>query len=126
MCPRRGDRVAAGVLTIAGLTCDGWGLANGCAILILGLIRWLIVRQYRTALDTATQIPRPENAAVKAIWILPSGKAVTIYAPRNIIVDCILTNPTPYNGLALKVIKALGWISFGVHIIALGMANLVD
>ena len=45
------------VLFIAGVTKDWWGVANGIAMQMLGLTRWVTSEQYRASLDDAARAP---------------------------------------------------------------------
>jgi hypothetical protein len=115
----------APVLVFTCIMGDWWGFANTLSMLISVVVRRIVVGQNRLALDKAT-----ENAVamsvdtVKTFWTLPDGKAVTIIAPRGILIGCLLTTPRPPNPRLYNYSRILGWIGFGCHVITLGMATL--
>ena len=114
-------------IVVAVGTCDWFGLTNVFAMIISSIVRLLVVDQNRKAIDiAATQGLLLSSDIVKTFWILPNGKAVTMYAPRGVIINCFLTSPRPPHQRLYIGARYLGWISFGVHVITLGMACLVN
>jgi hypothetical protein len=67
--------------------------------------------------------PFPDVVIGQVFCILASGKADTMYAPRWIIVGCLLTTPRLRT---YQVSQALGRMAVTVHAVVLGMANLVS
>lgn len=61
---------------------------------------------------------------VKVFMTLPNGKAITIITTRGIVINCLLTTPRPPSPRLYSIALAAGWLVFGIHIIALGMATL--
>jgi hypothetical protein len=104
---------------------DWWGLANAVSMILSVLVRRSIVSQNRHAVDAAViEAQKITDENVTTFVTTPNGQAVTMYAPRMIVVNCFLTNPRPSNPTFYDTMRALGWVAFGVHIVALGMARL--
>ena len=115
------------ILVLAILMGDWWGLVNGLSMLISVLVRRTVVGQNRAALDLAASRGKDRSKEmVKTFWTLPTGTAITILAPRGIILDCLLTTPRPPHPRLYSLMRALGWLGFGCHVISLGMASLVS
>ena len=113
------------VLTVG--TYDWFGLANALGMTVSILVRWVVVNENRKAIDFAvSQGLRLSSDIVKTFWVLPNGKAITVYAPRGVIINCFLTSPRPRLASGYLLVRIFGWISFGVHIVTLGMACLVN
>ncbi|VUC37995.1 unnamed protein product, partial [Clonostachys rosea] len=110
---------------LAGLIGDWWGLANGIAILVGVLVRRFVLAQRRAAIDRAMdKALRTSDEPVKVFVTLPNGNAITISTTRGIVIDCLLTTPQPLEPHLYEVARSVGWLAFGAHIIALGMASL--
>lgn len=109
------------------LTHDWWGVTNAISMLVSVVVRCMLVKQNRAAVDRAALDGlNMSSAMVKTFWTLPSGKAVTIHVPRGVLIQCLLTSPRPPNPQLYHAARALGWLAFGCHIISLGMAALVN
>lgn len=77
---------------------DKWGVANAYALLATGLARGAIVMANRMAADTAALDGLQQSEeVVKTFWTLPDGKTVTIFAPRGVIINVLLSKPKPRN-----------------------------
>ncbi|RDW91629.1 hypothetical protein BP5796_02794 [Coleophoma crateriformis] len=114
-------------LTLAVLIYDWWGLANYVSMIVSVLVRLIVVEENWKALDTAADGAIVKTAQpVKTFWTLPDGNAVTIIAPRGVIMDCLLTTPRPPNLHLYNAARGLGWAAFAVHCVSLGMATLVS
>lgn len=106
---------------------DWWGLTNAISMGISVLVRKAVVSQNRQSIrDAATQKWKGPDDYISTFITLPSGQAVTVYAPRSIIVNCFLTNPRPPSPRVYIWMRALGWISFGIHVASIGMARLFN
>jgi hypothetical protein len=106
---------------------DIWGCLNVSALLLSVICRQGMVSQLRSAMDqTMCDFSSKPADAVKVFVTLPDGRAVTIYGSRSTVVNSLLKNPRPANPLLYKFLRGLGWVSFGVHAIALEMATLVN
>ena len=115
------------LLILAAVTHDMWGVANILSVMVSVAVRQRIVSQLRASLDrSVSAFVRDPGDAVKAFLTLPNGKAVTIYGPRMAVVGCLLTDPKPLNETVYLTLRSVGWVAFGVHIVALGMADLVN
>ncbi|KAA8567076.1 hypothetical protein EYC84_010149 [Monilinia fructicola] len=77
-----------GLLVIAILSSDGFGIANATAMAISVLVRWYLVRENMEGLDRAVlKVCRGPSTdyfdeRVKLLITLANGKLVTFYAPR--------------------------------------------
>ena len=115
------------LLLITILTTDWWGLANWAAMAISVIVRRVIISQNVAALDLATSKSNIRaNEPVKVLLSLPTGNVVTIRVPRGIVLHCLLTTPVPPSPQLYNFTRMVGWIGFGIHIIALGMSVLLN
>jgi hypothetical protein len=106
---------------------DWWGLVNSLSMAASVLVRKAILGQNRRTLDlAATKSKEHPDDIVKVFLTMPSGKAVSIHAPRLIVIDCLLTTPRPPHSWFYNGMRALGWVAFGSQIISLGMATLFN
>ncbi|RAL58226.1 hypothetical protein DID88_002275 [Monilinia fructigena] len=86
-----------GLLVIAILSSDGFGIANATAMAISVLVRWYLVRENMEGLDQAVlKVCRGPSTdyfgeRVKLLITLANGKLVTFYAPRSYLVSQIYT-----------------------------------
>lgn len=112
-------------LVMAGLMEDWWDLANVLAMMTSVAVRQAMTGQLRSWIDEEIDgFGDDPGDVVKVFLTLPTGKAVTIYGPRSVIVNCILTDPRPRRKRLYWLLRGVGWAAFGVHVIALGMATL--
>ncbi|KAF8246156.1 hypothetical protein K440DRAFT_371663 [Wilcoxina mikolae CBS 423.85] len=89
------------------------------------LVRRIMVGQNRAALDLATSKGmQSSDEIVKTFCTIPTGQAVTVMAPRGVVIHCLLTNPRPPNPPLYNAVRALSWLGFGCHVISLGMSTL--
>ncbi|PWY88048.1 hypothetical protein BO94DRAFT_535060 [Aspergillus sclerotioniger CBS 115572] len=106
---------------------DWWGFVNSMSMLISIIVRKVIVHQNRTAISrSALQAYDTSSEAVKTFWTLPTGTVVTIYTPRGVLTNTLLTNPRPGHPRLYKLMRAIGWVGFGCHVISLGMTTLFN
>ncbi|KIX08977.1 uncharacterized protein Z518_00055 [Rhinocladiella mackenziei CBS 650.93] len=128
--PSLGICVCSPLIVLACLMGDWWGLANALSMTASVIVRKVILLQNRAAIDRAvllsTSPSLPQDEVVKAFLTTPSGKAVTIYAPRRIVINVLLTNTTPLNPALYSATRMTGWASFAIHIVALGMTSLFN
>ncbi|KAI9644818.1 hypothetical protein NHQ30_006845 [Ciborinia camelliae] len=121
-----------GLLVIAILSRDGFGIANATAMAISVLVRWYMVRENMEGLDQAVlkacKGPSADyfDERVKLFITLANGKLVTFYAPRGLVVAGFTRGPTTPQNRAYKLMRGVGWLTFGVHIIALGQSYLTS
>lgn len=66
------------------------------------------------------------NQLVTLLCVFPDGKAVTCYAPRNIVFNCFLTTPRPAHSKLYTAARVVGWVAFSCHVICIGMAELLS
>ncbi|KAL9029667.1 MAG: hypothetical protein Q9196_002121 [Gyalolechia fulgens] len=112
---------------LAAVTGDWWGLTNAVAMALSVVVRKAIVGQNRKSVDIAMQKARKNvDEEVKIFITTPSGKSLTVYAPRMVAVGCFLTEPRPPYPRLYTALRVIGWTSFGAHVIALGMACLFN
>lgn len=115
----------AGLLVLTVLVHDWFGFTNTIALILSVVVRWYLLDQNRAFLDEAVKDLRETQLEfVKVFCILPDGRAVTIYAPRGMVTRAFITRPKPYRTLRYRVCRAVGWISFGIHVICIGQARL--
>lgn len=117
------------VLIFPALMGDWWGMANAISMLVSIFVRKVLLHQTREAVTQATDLALKESkkcGLVKTFWTLPTGNVVSILLPRGILTDVILTDPHPPNNSLYTATRMLGWISFGCHVITLGMTTLFN
>jgi hypothetical protein len=115
------------IVILATVIGDWWGLANAIAMTMSVVVRKAIVGQNRKAIDIAVQKAKKNaDQEVKLFITIPSGRSLTIYAPRMIVIYCFLTEPRPPYPRLYWAMRVVGWTSFGIHVIALGMACLFN
>ncbi|KAK1987311.1 hypothetical protein LZ30DRAFT_745880 [Colletotrichum cereale] len=117
------------IIILTALIDDWWGFTNALSMFISVFVRRVVFSANIRAITAATghQDPsRPEDEMeVKVFLTLPTGHSVTIFAPRSVVVNCLVTNPRPASRRMYDAARAVGWVAFGIHIIALGMASLL-
>ena len=114
-----------GLLALSVLTGDWFGLANTIALIVMVVVRCYMVEQNKGFLDkVAGSLSGPEAEFIKAFCILSDGRAVTLFAPRGLVVEGFLTTPRPYQRLPYKTARALCWLAFGFHVVCIGQATL--
>ena len=115
------------LLVLAVLTRDFWAFANAFSMIASIVVRQSIIRQLRVSIDRAIEsFWHTPGDPVKVFLTLPNGKAVTIFAPRLVVVNCILTDAKPVHATLYFISRAVGWAAFGTHVVTLGIAGLVN
>lgn len=113
------------MILLPALMADWWGLANAISLGISVLVRSTILKANRDAINRAAETAvQQSRTVIKAFCNLTNGRSVTIYAPRGIITQCLLSDPRPSNPRVYFAFRMIGWAAFLVHIISLGMAAL--
>ncbi|KAB8291329.1 hypothetical protein EYC80_010011 [Monilinia laxa] len=121
-----------GLFVIAILSSDGFGIANATAMAFSVLVRWYLVRENMEGLDQAVfKVCRGPSThyfdeRVKLLITLANGKLVTFYAPRGLVVAGFTKKPIPPHDRLYRFMRGVGWLNFGIHIIALGQSYLVS
>ncbi|KAJ0414788.1 hypothetical protein BJY00DRAFT_320727 [Aspergillus carlsbadensis] len=121
-----------GVLIAMGVLLGDWyGFANGVALALSILVRAYIVRANGAAIDAAVERTlegrvQDDSGHVKTLMILPDSTAITVFVSETLIRTVFVCNPTPHSAMMYGLARAIGWVTFGVHIVALGMAQLVS
>jgi len=114
-----------GLLALTVLVGDWFGFANTVALITSVFVRWYMIRQNRAYLDEVVAgISGPGAEFVKVFCLLTDGKAVTLRAPRGLVLNGFLTTPRPFYKHGYKLCRAIGWVAFGVHVICIGQASL--
>lgn len=116
----------APTVILSALTWDWWGLANSICMASSTLSRFILVQLNKRALDRNAengQMWLDGTTMKKSFWILPTGDAITIRAPKGLLVNCLLTNPRTAGPLRLLT-EAAGWVAFGGFAVTLGMSTL--
>ncbi|GAB1309867.1 hypothetical protein MFIFM68171_00077 [Madurella fahalii] len=117
--------VSAGMVTLAAVIRDWWGLTNAVALALSAAGRFAILWAMRDAVDRAAdRAAHQSTAVVKTFWKLPDGACVVVYTTRGILTECLLTTPWPAWPRAYAAGRAVAWTAFLVHILSLGMAAL--
>jgi hypothetical protein len=119
------------LIAMAVLSGDWYGFANGVALAVSILVRAYIVRANRAAIDAAVERTlggrfQDDSCHVKTLMILPDSTAITVFVPETLIRTVFVCNPTPRSAMMYDLARAIGWVAFGVHIVTLGMAQLVS
>ncbi|KAK5173559.1 uncharacterized protein LTR77_002240 [Saxophila tyrrhenica] len=117
------------LIAVAAVMGDWWGLANASALAISVIVRRYLLEERAKGLRQNWYKENHEtwaNVDVKCLVLTPAGQAVTIYAPRGIITEVILTEPKVKRKTRYRTVRIVGWIGFFCHIVALGMASLVN
>ena len=125
--------MALGILTnsvatsVPFLLGDWYGLASAVCIDTSIFVRWYLVKQNREAVDHAatTEDKRRNQEIVKTLCFLRDNKVVTIYAPRNVVINCFLTTPKPGRPHLYSSVRALGWLAFAGFVVTIGQATLI-
>lgn len=104
---------------------DWWGFTNAVAVVVSVLVRQMVLGQNRLAIDRAADSDKIARQPVKVLVILPDGRAVAVRVTRDVLLNCLLTDPRPTHPRLYTAARAVGWAAFGIHVVALGMASLV-
>ncbi|KAK1948876.1 hypothetical protein LY78DRAFT_16674 [Colletotrichum sublineola] len=114
------------LLTLSILLSDAWGVVNMVALVLSVLVRQSMVQQLRFSIDaTVNGLRNDPGSTVKVFTTLPGGKAVTIRGPRELVVQCLLTDPRPGRPRLYYLSRVACWASFGAHALTLGMSCLL-
>ncbi|KAJ5421473.1 hypothetical protein N7491_009918 [Penicillium cf. griseofulvum] len=65
---------------------------------------------------------RPEIA--KVLVVMPDSRAVTMFIPEHLLRPVFVTDVYPLSPWMYRIAQWMGWVSFMVHVVTLGMANL--
>ncbi|KAJ5192194.1 hypothetical protein N7449_008336 [Penicillium cf. viridicatum] len=89
--------------------------------------RQFMVARLRSSIDKTIQsLKEDPGPDVKVFITLPSGKAVTIFGPRMIVVSCLLAEAQPTQPQFYYLMRMASWAAFGAHAITLGMSDLFN
>ena len=105
---------------------DWYGFVSALCIDTSIFVRWYLVKQNREALDRAatTEDVRRNPQMVKTLCFLRDNKVVTVYAPRNVVINCFLSAPKPLHQKTYSAVRYLGWFSFARFVVTIGQATL--
>lgn len=113
------------VMLLALNTNDSWGMANVAVMATAVLVRHLMINQRRSFIDRAIEESHDEpNSDVKVFLTLPNGKAVTILAPRNLMVNCILTDSRQTVPCYYYLLRIICWVLLAAQFVTLSMSSL--
>ena len=106
---------------------DWYGFVSALCIDTSIFVRWYLVRQNRQALDHAatTEDTRRNPELVKTLCFLRDNKVVTVWAPRNVVINCFLSTPRPPCYEIYSSVRVLGWLSFSGFVVTIGQATLI-
>lgn len=121
--------VAWNVLTLPLLvalnTSDVWGMTNVAVMAAAVLVRQLMISQRRSFIDRTIEESHDEpNSEVKLFLTLPNGKAVTVLAPRNLVMNCILTDSRPTDPCYYYLLRIICWVLLAAQFVTLSMSSL--
>ena len=117
-----------GVMTAIPILLGDWyGMTTMISIITSILVRAFLVTENRRALDELAKevTPRKNSDVVKTLCFLADNKVITVYAPRNVIINCFLSTLRPKNPKSYSAVRALGWLSFAVFVVCIGQATLI-
>ena len=105
---------------------DYYGLASALCMVVGIVVRaYLVTKNWeaidRAALDTSMH----SKDLVKTFIILANGKATTVKAPRNVVVNCFMSAPKILHPIYYTIARAIGWLAFVGLIVTIGQAVLV-
>ncbi|RHZ57683.1 uncharacterized protein CDV56_106548 [Aspergillus thermomutatus] len=142
------------LIALTVLTADWWGFANVMAMVVSVVVRCFLVAQNRAGIDANVRRaqqeardykgkydetrmnrgkdkhmampvePKDPSAIAKVIVVTDDSKAVTIAAPAHLIQLLFTTTPRVPNHGIYQATRFLGWVAFGVHVVAIGMSAL--
>jgi hypothetical protein len=124
-----------GLTVLAILMGDFWGLSNALAMFVSVMVRRYLVHENVLSLDDSSKRAFDKKdpdyqefwkETVRCFIELPNGDMVTLIAPERVVIDCIVRTPAIRKPRSYQLATRLGWLSFGVHIIAIGQSNLVS
>lgn len=128
-----GFLVIGGSLVLAISMGDWWGLANAVSMAVSVVVRCCLVQENVNALDRAVLNAcygrsgiQGDSETVKLLTALADGRMVTMYAPRGLVLEGFTKRLTILRPRLYTYTKALGWIVFGIHVISLGQAELLN
>ncbi|THY87328.1 hypothetical protein D6C93_07595 [Aureobasidium pullulans] len=138
------------LMIMTALSGDWYGFTNALVVAISVIVRAFIVSANRRAIDhrvleyvntcqkkhsaidaqQGEPVPLTDTGATeveyaKTLVILPDSKAVTMFLPQGLIVSVFTRKPEPFNDTLYHLLRWLGWAAFAVHIVTIGMAQLV-
>jgi len=118
-------------LTILPLLLKDWyGFGSTIAVDISILCRAYMINELRKSVDHAATHPhghlrKDPKTNVKTMCILSDNKAVTVYAPRHVVVQCFLSPPRPEYPRVYGAAQAIAWACFGSFAICIGQATFL-
>ena len=105
---------------------DFYGLASALCMDVGIAIRAYLVTQNRDAIDrAAVDTSIHSNDLVRTFIVLANGKATTVIAPRNVVVNCFLSTPKIAHPTYYAIARAIAWLAFVGLIVTIGQAVLV-
>ena len=114
------------LLALTLLVADYYGLASALCMVVGIIVRAYLVMQNRDTIDRAAADVSIHSAdTVRTLIVLANGKAVTVVAPRNVVVNCFLSTPKVAHPTYYAIARAIGWLAFVGLIVTIGQAALV-
>ena len=105
---------------------DYYGLASALCMGVGIVVRAYLVTENSKAIDrAAVDTSIHSNDFVRTFIILANGKATTVVAPRNVVVNCFLSTPKIVHPIYYDIVRAIGWLAFVGLIVTIGQAVLV-
>lgn len=113
------------LIALSALVRDWFGLVNAAVLALSVAVRRYMLSENRRFLDNVAGCLRGTDAEmVKVFCTLANGRAVTLFAPRGIVTKGFLTTPRPDHRGLYAMCRAVGWVTFGLHVICIGQTTL--
>jgi hypothetical protein len=117
--------VNSSIIVLTSLIRDYYGAASAITMIMGILVRAYRVAQNRNAIDqAAADTSTHSNEIVKTFILLADGRAVTLLAPRNVVINCFLSKPKVADPV-YSFARVFGWIAFAGFVVTIGQATLV-
>lgn len=113
-----------GLITVAALQGDSYGIANAAAMAVSALARRLMMSKKRRSLDSlvGNMQDRPQHGDSVAILITTPDANAAVFRFSRDFIRLIVTDLDP----ASRYMRAISWIAFAVHVICIGQAYLLS
>ncbi|KAF7513249.1 hypothetical protein GJ744_010645 [Endocarpon pusillum] len=105
---------------------DWWGFANALSMVVSVLVRAHVLEQNRTALDLAARkgFDMSNGTESKFLVVLSDSRMIAMHAPSGLVQACFVQKPQPQDPRLYYTVRMIGWASFAVQAVSLGMSGL--
>ncbi|KAL8939166.1 MAG: hypothetical protein Q9211_002860 [Gyalolechia sp. 1 TL-2023] len=106
---------------------DWWGMANAMSMVVSVLVRAHALKQNRAGLDLAASkgSHASNGTGSKFLVVLADSRMISMYAPSGLVQACFVQKPQPQDPRRYHTVRMIGWASFAVQAVSLGMSGLV-